>query len=83
MQIISTIKKGVKKMMAMPSEMMAKKKADAMANELADRRLVQQMQGQSDNGNYTDPLFRARANVAGYDYQAEYARKRSQAKANQ
>lgn len=69
--------------MSAPARMKAKKAMIKADQDVADIKMVREMQGvDSSDMDWRDPLFRARANVSGLKYEAEYARKRANAKRN-
>lgn len=69
--------------MSAPARMKAKKAMIKADQDVADIKMVREMKSvDSSNMDWRDPLFRARANVSGLKYEAEYARKRANAKRN-
>lgn len=60
-----------------PTRIKANLDAEAAARKTADIITVRKMKNVPDKGNYTDPLFRARMNVSGYNFDAEQARKKA------
>jgi len=69
--------------MSAPARMKAKKAMIKADQDVADIKMVREMKGvDSSDMDWRDPLFRARANVSGLKYEAEYARKRANAKRN-
>jgi hypothetical protein len=70
--------------MSAPARMKAKKAMIKADQDVADIKMVREMKSvDSSDMDWRDPLFRARANVSGLKYEAEYARKRANAKRNQ
>lgn len=69
--------------MSAPARMKAKKAMIKADQDVADIKMVREMKSvDSSDMDWRDPLFRARANVSGLKYEAEYARKRANAKRN-
>jgi hypothetical protein len=69
--------------MSAPARIKAKKSMLKADQDIADLKMVREMRGvDSSDMDWRDPLFRARANVSGLKYEAEYARKRANAKSN-
>lgn len=69
--------------MSAPARMKAKKAMVKADQDVADLKMVREMKSvDSSDMDWRDPLFRARANVSGLKYEAEYARKRANAKRN-
>jgi hypothetical protein len=84
-QILNKIKEVVSDALSAPARSKAKKAMTKASNDVADIKLVREAKGTQDNGDYKDPLFRARANVAQMvaarpgPYGKDYAKMRSSA----
>ena len=69
--------------MSAPARMKAKKAMIKADQDVADIKMVREMKNvDSSDMDWRDPLFRARANVSGLKFEAEYANKRANAKKN-
>lgn len=56
----------VSDVLSYPARRKAQKSMIKSGNIINDMKLVNEAKGTQDKGDYTDPLFRARANVSGY-----------------